>query len=54
MYYLKHEQKCFILYKTRGKAERFISDKERIASFLNGLKKDTLYTNLVSLFTKTL
>jgi hypothetical protein len=26
-YYLKHEQECFIGYKTRGAAERFISDK---------------------------
>ena len=26
-YYLKHEHKCFIRYKTRGAAERFISDK---------------------------
>ena len=32
MYYLKHEHECFIRYKTRGAAERFISDKARIAS----------------------
>ena len=30
MYYLKHEHECFIRYKTRGAAERFISDKARI------------------------
>ena len=29
MYYLKHELECFIRYKTRGAAERFISDKTR-------------------------
>ena len=34
MYYLKHEHECFIRYKTRGAAERFISDKARIASVL--------------------
>ena len=32
MYYLKHEQECFIGYKTRGEDERFISDKARTAS----------------------
>ena len=26
-YYLKHEQECFIGYKTGGEAKRFISDK---------------------------
>ena len=34
MYYLKHEHGCFIRNKTRGAAERFISDKARIASIL--------------------
>ena len=29
-YYLKHEHECFIRYKTRGAAERFIADKSRI------------------------
>ena len=24
MYYLKHEQECFIRYKTHGAAERFV------------------------------
>ena len=37
--------------KTRGAAER-ISDKARIARILNGLKNDSLYTYLVSLFAK--
>ena len=36
MYYLKHEQECFIRYKTRGDSGRFISDKARTASVLNG------------------
>ena len=51
-YYLKHEHECFIRYKTRGAAERFISDKARIASVLNSLKNDPFYTHLVTLFTK--
>ena len=38
-HYLKHEQEFFIGYKTRGEAERLISDKARTASFLYGLKK---------------
>ena len=38
MYYLINEQECFIGFKTRGEAERFISDKARTASFLNGFK----------------
>ena len=38
MYYLINEQECFIGFKTRGEAERFISDKVRTASFLNGFK----------------
>jgi hypothetical protein len=29
-YYLKHAYDCFIRYKTRGAAERFISDKTRL------------------------
>ena len=40
MYYLINEQECFIGFKTRGEAERFISDKARTASFLNGFKND--------------
>ena len=46
MYYLINEQECFIGYKTRGEAERFISDKARNASFLNGFKNDPFYTHL--------
>ena len=52
MYYLKHEHECFIRYKTQGAAERFISDKARIASVLNRFKNDPFYTHLVTLFTK--
>ena len=52
MYYLKHEQECFIGYKTRGEAERFISDKARIASVLDGFKSNSFYTHVISLFTK--
>ena len=52
MYYLKHEQECFIGYKARGEAERFISDKARTARFLNGFKNDPFYTHFISLFTK--
>ena len=37
MYYLKHEQECFIGYKTRGEAERFISNEARTASVLRWL-----------------
>ena len=51
-YYLKHEHECFIRYKTRGAAERFISVKARIASVLNSFKNDPFYTHLVTLFTK--
>ena len=51
-YYLKHEHECFIRYKMRGAAERFISDKARIASVLNNFKNDPFYTHLVTLFTK--
>ena len=51
-YYLKHEHECFISYKTRGAAERFIPDKARIASVLNSFKNDPFYTHLVTLFTK--
>ena len=54
MYYLKHEHECFIRYKMRRAAERFIADKARIArlSVLNSLKNDPFYTHLVTLFTK--
>ena len=52
MYYLKHEHECFITYKTRGAAERFIADKARLASVLNSLKNDPFYTHLVTLFAK--
>ena len=52
MYYLKHEHECFIRYKMRSAAERFIADKARIASVLNSLKNDPFYTHLVTLFTK--
>ena len=48
----KHEHECFIRYKMRGAAERFIADKARIASVLNSLKNDPFYTHLVTLFTK--
>ena len=43
---------CFISYKTRGAAERFIADKTRVASVLNSLKNDPFYIHLVTLFTK--
>ena len=52
MYCLIYEQECFIGFKTRGEAERFISDKARIASILNSCKNDPFYTHLVSLFAK--
>ena len=39
---LIYEQECFIRYKTRGAAERITSDKARIASILNGLKKQSI------------
>ena len=52
MYYLINEQKCFIGFKTRGEAERFISDKARIASILNSFKNDPFYTHFVSVFVK--
>ena len=52
MYYLKHEDECFIRYKMRGAAERFIADKTRVASVLNSLKNDPFYTHLVTFFTK--
>ena len=37
-YYLINEQECFIGFKTRGEAKRFIFNKARTASFLNGFK----------------
>ena len=52
MYYLKHEQECFIGYNTRGEGKRFISNKARTASVLNGFKNDPFYAHLISLFTK--
>ena len=33
MYYLINKQECFIGFKTRGEAKRFISDKVRTANF---------------------
>jgi hypothetical protein len=43
MYYLKHEEECFIRYiKHEVTAECFTSDKARTASALNDLK-DELY-----------
>ena len=52
MYYLIDKQECFIKYKTRGAAERFISDEARIASVLNIFKNDPFYTHFVSVFAK--
>ena len=52
MYYLINEQECFIGFKTRGEAERFISDKARIASILNSFKNDPFYTHFFSVFAK--
>ena len=54
MYDLKHEQECFIGYKTRGEDERFISDKARTASDLDGFISDPFYTHVISLFTKNI
>ena len=48
MYYLKHEHECFIKYKTLDAADRFVSDKARIASVLNSFKNDPFYVNLVT------
>ena len=52
MHYLKHEQECFIGYKMRGEADRFISDKARTASVLDSFKSNPFYTHVISLFTK--
>ena len=52
MYYLRHEQECFIRYKMRGAAKCFITDKARIASVLNSFKNDPFYAHHVTLFTK--
>ena len=52
MYHLINEQECFIGFKTRGEAERFISDKARIASILNSFKNDPFYTHFASVFAK--
>ena len=49
MYYLEHENECFIRHKTRGAAERFISDKARIARVLNSLKNYLFYWLILSL-----
>ena len=51
MYYLKQEQECFIGYKTRGEAERFISAKARTASFLNGFKNEKFKTWVLGKYT---
>jgi hypothetical protein len=32
-YYLKHEKECFIIFKTRGAAERFRYDKREFECF---------------------
>ena len=32
-YYLIHEKECFIIFKTRGAAERFRYDKTRLFDF---------------------
>ena len=48
----KTRAECFIRYKTRGAAERFIADKARTVSVLNSLENDPFYTHLVTLFTK--
>ena len=49
MYYLKHEHECFIRYKTRGAAERFISDKARIIPILSlCLRKNFEYRCCIS------
>ena len=52
--YVVFNLRAGVLYqiKTRGAAERIISDKARIASILNGSKNDPFYTHLVSLFAK--
>ena len=52
MYYLKHEQERFIIFKMRGAAEHFRYDKTCLASVLNSLKNDPFYTHLATLFTK--
>ena len=33
MYYLKYEHECFLKYKMRGAAERFIADKHELLVF---------------------
>ena len=43
LYYLKHEQQCFIRYKTRDAVDVLYSDKARTASVLNGLKNERYY-----------
>ena len=38
MYYLIHEKECFIIFKTRGAAERFTMIKHDCSSVLNDFK----------------
>ena len=37
-YYLIHEKECFIIFETRGAAERFRYDKHDCSSVLNDFK----------------
>ena len=38
MYYLIHEEECFIIFKTRGAAERFRYDKTRLFECIKRLQ----------------
>ena len=38
MYYLIHEKECFIIFKTRGAAERFRYDKTRLFECIKRLQ----------------
>ena len=38
MYYLIHEKECFIIFKTRGAAERFRYDKTRLFECIKWLQ----------------
>ena len=38
MYYLIHEKECFIIFKTRGAAERFRYDKTRLFECIKGIQ----------------
>ena len=51
MYYLQHEQECFIGKKTQGTVERFISHKIRTIHVLNDFKDKPFYTHLMNLLT---